>query len=73
MKGRSQEAKGHKSTRGGRMWHGKQETLTPPVPSHRQVSNYQTLAFELNAFCLETPVAFPQYILLDVNKQIAQG
>ena len=45
----------------------------PPIPSHRQVSNYQPLAFELDAFYLGTPVAFPQHVLLDVNKQIAQG
>ena len=29
MKGRSKEAKGHKSTGGGRTWYGKRETLTP--------------------------------------------
>ena len=34
----------------------------------RQVSNYQLLAFEVNFFCLGTPVAFPQDVLLDVNK-----
>ena len=39
---------------------------------NRQVSNYQPLAFELKAFCLGTPVAFPQHVLLDFNKQIAQ-
>ena len=39
---------------------------------NRQVSNYQSLAFELKAFCLGTPVAFPQHVLLDFNKQIAQ-
>ena len=39
---------------------------------NRQASNYQPLAFELNAFCLGTPVAFPQHVLLDVDKQIAQ-
>ena len=39
---------------------------------NRQVSYYQPLAFEVNAFCLGTPVAFPQHVLLDVNKQIAQ-
>ena len=39
---------------------------------NRQGINYQWLAFELNAFCLGTPVAFPQHILVDVNKQIAQ-
>ena len=50
----------------------KWETLTPPCPPHRQVSNYQPLAFELNAFGLGTPVAFPQHVLLDVNKQIAE-
>ena len=36
---------------------------------NRQVSNYQPLAFELNAFCLGTPVAFPQHVLLNVNKK----
>ena len=40
---------------------------------NRQASNYQPLAFELNAFCLGTPVAFPQHVLLDVDKQIAQS
>ena len=39
---------------------------------NRQVSNYQPLAFELKAFRLGTPVAFPQHVLLDFNKQIAQ-
>ena len=39
---------------------------------NRQVSYYQPLAFEVNGFCLGTPVAFPQHVLLDVNKQIAQ-
>ena len=39
---------------------------------NRQVSIYQPLAFELKAFCLGTPVAFPQHVLLDFNKQIAQ-
>ena len=39
---------------------------------NRQASNYQPLAFEVNAFCLGTPVAFPQCVLLDVDKQIAQ-
>ena len=39
---------------------------------NRQVSSYQPHVFELNAFCLGTPVAFPQHVLLDVNKQIAQ-
>ena len=39
---------------------------------NRQGSNYQPLAFELNAFHLGTPVAFPQHFLLDVNKGIAQ-
>ena len=34
--------------------------------------NYQPLAFELNAFCAGTPAAFPQYVLLDLSKQIAQ-
>ena len=35
----------------------------------RQVSNYQPLAFVLNAFCIGTPVAFPQHVLLDVTKE----
>ena len=39
---------------------------------NRQVSIYQPLAFELKAFSLGTPVAFPQHVLLDFNKQIAQ-
>ena len=39
---------------------------------NRQVSYYQPLAFEVNAFFLGTPVAFPQHVLLDVDKQIAQ-
>ena len=39
---------------------------------NRQVSSYQPHVFELNAFCLGTPVAFPQHVLLDVNKQKAQ-
>ena len=39
---------------------------------NRQVNNYQPLAFEMKAFCLGTPVAFPQHVLLDFNKQIAQ-
>ena len=38
MKGRSREAKGHKSTGGGRTWYGKRETLTPcPPPPHKNV------------------------------------
>ena len=36
---------------------------------NRQVSNYQPLAFELNAFCIGTPVAFPQHVLLGVTKE----
>ena len=36
---------------------------------NRQVSNYQPLAFELNAFCIGTPVAFPQCVLLGVTKE----
>ena len=39
---------------------------------NRQVSHYQPLAFEVNAFCLGTLVALPQHVLLDVDKQIAQ-
>ena len=39
---------------------------------NRQVSHYRPLAFEVNAFCLGTLVAFPQHVLLDVDKQIAQ-
>ena len=39
---------------------------------NRQVSHYQPLAFEVNAFSLGTLVALPQHVLLDVNKQIAQ-
>ena len=34
---------------------------------NRQVSYYQPLAFEVNGFCLGTPVAFPQHVLLDVK------
>ena len=29
MKGESREAKGHKTTGGGRTWYGKRKTLTP--------------------------------------------
>ena len=40
MKGRSREAKGDKSTGGGRTWYEKQKTLTPcPPPPNSQESS----------------------------------
>ena len=45
MKGGSREAKGHKSTGGGRTWYGKRETLTPLSPSpHPPLSTPKTKA-----------------------------
>ena len=44
MKGGSREAKGHKSTRGGRTWYGKREILTPrPPPPPLSVDTCETL------------------------------
>ena len=37
MKGGSREAKGHKTTGGGRTWYGKRETLTPLSHPIRQI------------------------------------
>ena len=47
MKGGSQEAKGHKSTEGGRTWYGKGATLTLPLTSrtHKNAINNYFLSF----------------------------
>ena len=45
MKGGSREAKGHKTTGGGRTWYGKRETLTPLSHPIRQIFYFFLLFF----------------------------
>ena len=61
MKGGSWEAKGHKSTRDGRTWHGKREILTPcPPPLHMYSLIHVIIISYLGLLEIETLHLSPQ-------------